>query len=71
VETVKVNINFREGIFQLEGPRDFVEKYLDLYLPAATILLRKVKPTDSVILSEGEKAKVESKLEAKVERAVE
>jgi len=33
---VKVVINLKEGILHLEGPQEFVEKYLNLYRPDAS-----------------------------------
>ncbi len=31
MDTVKASINLKEGTLQLEGPQEFVEKYLDQY----------------------------------------
>ena len=40
MEIVKAVINTGEVTFQLEGPRDFVEKYLDQYdLPPVVVPL--------------------------------
>jgi len=36
MDTVKVTINAKEGIVELEGPLKFVEKYLNLYYPDAS-----------------------------------
>lgn len=36
MDIVKVVINLKEGVLQLEGPQEFVEKYLNLYLPDAS-----------------------------------
>ena len=35
MEMVKAVINLKEGVIELEGPREFVEKYLELYRPNA------------------------------------
>jgi hypothetical protein len=34
MDTAKAIINIKEGTIQLEGPQDFVEKYLEKYYPA-------------------------------------
>ncbi len=31
MDIVKATINMKEGVIQLEGPQEFVEKYLELY----------------------------------------
>lgn len=36
MEIVKAVINLKEGVIELEGPQDFVEKYLELYRPDAS-----------------------------------
>jgi len=36
VDTVKAVINLKEGVIELEGPQEFVEKYLELYRPDAS-----------------------------------
>ncbi len=36
MDTVKAIINLKEGVLELEGPREFVEKYLELYRPDAS-----------------------------------
>lgn len=36
MNTVKVVFNLKEGVLHLEGPQEFVEKYLNLYLPDAS-----------------------------------
>ena len=36
MDTVKATINVKEGIVELEGPLEFVEKYLNLYRPDAS-----------------------------------
>jgi len=36
VDTVKAVINLKEGVIELEGPQEFVEKYLNLYRPDAS-----------------------------------
>lgn len=45
MDTVKAVINIKEGVIELEGPQEFVEKYLELYRPDAskwqTALLQK------------------------------
>jgi len=45
VDIVKAVINLKEGVIELEGPQEFVEKYLELYRPDAskwqTALLQK------------------------------
>ena len=33
MDMVKATINLKEGVLELEGPQEFVEKYLDLYRP--------------------------------------
>ena len=38
MDTVKAIINIKEGVLELEGPQEFVEKYLDLYGPDASKL---------------------------------
>ncbi|MBA7683017.1 hypothetical protein ES703_91373 [subsurface metagenome] len=45
MDIVKAVINIKEGVIELEGPQEFVEKYLELYRPDAskwqTALLQK------------------------------
>lgn len=36
MDIVKATINVKEGILQLEGPQEFVEKYLEIYRPNAS-----------------------------------
>lgn len=36
MDIVKATINIKEGVIQLEGPQEFVEKYLNLYRPDAS-----------------------------------
>lgn len=36
MDTVKAVINLKEGVIELEGPQEFVEKYLNLYRPDAS-----------------------------------
>jgi len=36
VDIVKATINIKDGFIQLEGPQEFVEKYLELYRPDAS-----------------------------------
>lgn len=36
MDAVKAVINLKEGVIELEGPQDFVEKYLNLYRPDAS-----------------------------------
>ncbi len=36
MDVVKAVINLKDGIIELEGPQEFVEKYLNLYRPAAS-----------------------------------
>ena len=36
MDTVKAVINVKEGVIELEGPQEFVEKYLELYRPDAS-----------------------------------
>ncbi len=58
MDIVKVVINLKEGILHLEGPQEFVEKYLNLYRPDAS-------KWKSVISQEGE---VKTKEEATAKR---
>jgi hypothetical protein len=62
VDTVKAVINLQEGIVELEGPQDFVEKYLELYRPDAKKW--------QVALSEKGESKTKEKAPAKRARAV-
>lgn len=41
---VKAVINVKEGVIELEGPQEFVEKYLELYRPNATKWQSDVSP---------------------------
>jgi hypothetical protein len=45
MDTVKAVINLKDGVLEFEGPQEFVEKYLKLYLPDVskwqTALLKK------------------------------
>jgi len=36
MDAVKAVINLKEGVIELEGPQEFVEKYLNLYRPDAS-----------------------------------
>jgi hypothetical protein len=44
MDTVKAVINLKEGVIELEGPQEFVEKYLELYRPNATKWQSDVSP---------------------------
>ena len=44
MDTVKAVINLKEGVIELEGPQEFVEKYLELYRPNATKWQADVSP---------------------------
>ena len=44
MDIVKATINIKDGLIQLEGPQEFVEKYLELYRPNATKWQSDVSP---------------------------
>lgn len=44
MDIVKAAINLKEGVIELEGPQEFVEKYLELYRPNATKWQSDVSP---------------------------
>jgi hypothetical protein len=54
VDVVKALINLKDGTIQLEGPQEYVEKYLDKYDP----MIKEWKPF-STLPQEGESREVE------------
>ena len=57
MDTVKAVINLKEGVLELEGPQEFVEKYLDQYKQLITSLPTAPKTSKTADTAEKEKDK--------------
>jgi hypothetical protein len=58
MDIVKATINTKDGLIQLEGPQDFVEKYLDQYKQLIVSLQTAPKTSKTADTAEKEKDKI-------------